>query len=211
LILVLIRAALVIHIGILIALNPDPEAEMFWCLFLSIVVIDFPVSLCIFALPPPFTTSAYLIAIPILFLGTIQWGIIGIVLQRIVNWFRRGKKANIDDELPVLTVARWTARILGTLLLLLIAVFAIGEGLPNPLILSQREILLFIAMLTMIVGQIAAWKWEGIGGLLIVGGFAFFSIVNHRISINIVFGPWLVMGLIYFGCGWIKRRAASPS
>lgn len=92
-------------------------------------------------------------------------------------------------DLPILTVARWTARILGTLLLLQIAVFAMGEGVPNPLNLSRRELLLFAALATMIVGQIAAFRWEGIGGLLILGGFAFFSIVNHRISLNIVFGP----------------------
>ena len=56
------------------------------------------------------------------------------------------------------------------------------------------------AILTMMVGLVVAWKWEGIGGVLILGGFAFLSIVNHRISINIVFGPWLLTGLIYLAC-----------
>jgi len=95
LVLVLIHAALVILIGSLIASSADSEAAMAWGLFLF---IDFPVSLCFFALPPPFTTSRYLIAIPILFLGTIQWGIIGIVLQAIVNWFRRGKRAEHGEQ-----------------------------------------------------------------------------------------------------------------
>ena len=35
--------------------------------------------------------------------------------------------------------------------------------------------LLFAAMLTMMVGLVIAWKWEGIGGLLIPGGLAFFD------------------------------------
>jgi len=117
----------------------------------------------------------------------------------------------VSNDHPLLTVARWTARILGTLILAVIVTFAIGEGVPNPFLLSQREILLFIVILTMIIGQIAAWKWEGIGGLLILSGFAFFAIVNHRISINIVFGPWLLTGLLYLGCGWMKRKVASPS
>jgi hypothetical protein len=30
--------------------------------------------------------------------------------------------------------------------------------------------LLFIAMLTTMIGLIVAWKWERIGGLLILGG-----------------------------------------
>ncbi|MGA2258600.1 MAG: hypothetical protein ABSG53_28375 [Thermoguttaceae bacterium] len=112
---------------------------------------------------------------------------------------------------PILTVARWTARIIGTLLLLLIAVFAIGEGMPNPLSLSIRELLLFAALATMIVGLVFAFRWEGIGGLLILGGFACFSMVNHRISMNIVFGPWLLTGLIYLACGWMKSKVASSS
>jgi len=66
-------------------------------------------------------------------------------------------------------------------------------------------------MLMMIIGQIAAWKWEGIGGLLILSGFVFFSIVNHRISINIVFGPWLLTGLLYLACGWMKNKVAGSS
>ena len=115
------------------------------------------------------------------------------------------------NDLPILTVVRWTARIIGTLLLLLMAVFAIGEGVPNPSILSPREILLFAALAMMILGQIVAFRWEGIGGILILSGFAFFSIVNHRISLNVVFGPWLLTGLLYLGCWWMKRRAASPS
>ena len=89
LVLVLIHAALVILIGTLIASSSDGEAEMAWLLFL---VIDFPVSLCIFVRPSGSPV------IPILFLGTIQWGIIGIVFQAIVNWFRRGKGAKHGDQ-----------------------------------------------------------------------------------------------------------------
>ncbi len=110
--------------------------------------------------------------------------------------------------IQILSVARWTTRIIGTLLLLLIAIFAIGEGVPNPIILSPRELLLFAALTTMIIGLVLAFRWEGIGGLLILGGFAFFSIVNQRISLNIVFLPWLLTGLIYLGCWWIKGKVA---
>jgi hypothetical protein len=108
----------------------------------------------------------------------------------------------------ILIVARWTARVIGTLLLLLIAQFAIGEGVPNPLHGSVAENLLTVAMLTMIVGQILAWKWEGIGGLLILAAFALFAVVNHGVPMNIVFAPWLLTGLLYLGCWWMKARMA---
>jgi hypothetical protein len=51
-----------------------------------------------------------------------------------------------------------------------------------------------------IVGQIVAWKWEGLGGVLIVGGFVLFSIVNGRLSLNIAFGPWLGEGEGLISC-----------
>lgn len=47
---------------------------------------------------------------------------------------------------------------------------------------------LFAAMLTMLVGLGIAWKWEGIGGLLILGGLALFAVANHGVNLNLVFG-----------------------
>ena len=60
----------------------------------------------------------------------------------------------------------------------------------------------------MIAGQIAAWKWEGIGGLLILGGFGLFAIVNHGVPLNVVFGPWLATGLLYSACWWLRGQRA---
>ncbi len=109
-------------------------------------------------------------------------------------------------NLPISTIARWTARINGALILALILALAIGEGVPNPLHGSIRENLLTVAMLTMIVGQIVAWKWERIGGLLVLGAFVLFAVVNHRVPLNIVFVPWLLTGLLYLACGWRRAR-----
>ncbi len=115
----------------------------------------------------------------------------------------------VEREPRILTVARWTARLLGTAILVLIVAFAIGEGLPNPLAQPLAVNLLFAAMLTMMVGLVLAWKWEGIGGLLILGGLAFFAIVNHGVPLNIIFVPWLLTGLLYLGCGWMKAMKSN--
>lgn len=56
-------------------------------------------------------------------------------------------------------------------------------------------------MTALIAAQIAAWKWECIGGLLIVGSLAFFAIVNLGVPINEFFGLWLLTGLLYLA-GW---------
>ena len=111
-------------------------------------------------------------------------------------------------ERRIVTVVRWTSRAIGIALLGLIAVLAIGEGvnnLHNPLRGSFRENLLGIGILTMLIGQIEAWRWEGIGSLFILGGFALFPIVNPGVRLNqslVVVGPWLVTGLLYLVCWW---------
>ena len=106
------------------------------------------------------------------------------------------------SERLTVAVLRWTARVVGVALLGLIVAFAIGEGVPNPLRGSLRENLLTAGLLTMV-----AWKWEGIGSLLILGGFALFAIVNHGVSLNVVSGPWLVTGLLYLICWWRGERS----
>jgi hypothetical protein len=51
---------------------------------------------------------------------------------------------------------------------------------PFPLSLFLSAVnLIFVAFATMVVGFVVARKWEGIDGLLILGGFALFAVVNH--------------------------------
>ena len=108
------------------------------------------------------------------------------------------------NEWLVVAALRWTARTIGIVLLGIIVAFAIGEGVPNPLRGSVPEGLCHVGLLTMIAGQFLAWRWEGIGSFLILGGLAVFAIVNHGVPLNIVFGPWLVTGLMYLICWWRK-------
>jgi hypothetical protein len=97
----------------------------------------------------------------------------------------------VFTERRLVTVVRWAARMIGIALLGLVAALAIGEGgVPGA------------ALWTMLIGQVVAWKREGIGGFLILGGFALFAIVNHPFRLNIVFGSWLVTGLLYSVCWW---------
>ena len=86
LVLVLIHAALVAIMGASIALSRDPEAGMAWGTFFF---IDYPLSLCIFAPPPTFSSTLDAFALPILFLGTVQWGTVGFVAGSVVKWLRR--------------------------------------------------------------------------------------------------------------------------
>jgi hypothetical protein len=98
----------------------------------------------------------------------------------------------------------------GTAILALAVAIAIGEGVPNPLAQPVEVNLLSVALLTMMVGLIVAWRWEGIGGLLVLGGFGVFAAVNHGIQFNVVFGPLLATGLMYLACWWMNKSPSPP-
>jgi hypothetical protein len=113
----------------------------------------------------------------------------------------------------LVTAIRWTARILGTLILapiiaiaLIAAISTGGEHFPNPLAWPIHNHLFFGAILIMIVGLIVALKWDNIGGLLILAGFAFFAIVIGGIPLNLIFVPIPFVGLLYLICGWWKTK-----
>ncbi len=117
---------------------------------------------------------------------------------------------NQSVEKRAVTTARWAARTLSVLLLWLFVTMAIGEATPEHL----REMALGNALFTMLVGLIVAWKREGLGSLLILGGFAAFALVNARLNILV---PWplhnpfftfLIVGMLFLFCWWRTRRIA---
>jgi hypothetical protein len=67
--------------------------------------------------------------------------------------------------MPAFVIGRWIARILGTLIALGFLTFVVAEG-PPPLSPT------FLCMAVTFAGLLLAWKWEGLGGLLILGGCA---------------------------------------
>jgi len=69
---------------------------------------------------------------------------------------------------------RWTARILGALLLVLILALAIGEGIPNPFAQPFGVQLGFLALAFLVIGILAGWRWEFFGGVLSLGGWLLF-------------------------------------
>lgn len=68
----------------------------------------------------------------------------------------------------------------------------------------------------MLIGLILAWKWEGVGSLLILAALVPFATADEPFLLSIVLAPWLVTGLSYLVC-WVvvditrlrKRLAAT--
>lgn len=120
----------------------------------------------------------------------------------------RTARVELLTEPWVVVVSRWTARTIGIPLFALLVLLTFGDGAPNPLTASRREILFVAVALTMLVGLVLAWKREAVGGLLILGGLVLFATADEAFLLNIVFTPWLVTGLLYLVCWLGKRRVA---
>jgi hypothetical protein len=98
------------------------------------------------------------------------------------------------------------ARFLAGILFLMIIMFAIGEGLPDPLELKTGELITFISFVIMLSGLAACFKWEGIGGFVILGGYILFAAIN---SASITFGVMSLFPLtaiLFLACWWEEQK-----
>jgi hypothetical protein len=106
---------------------------------------------------------------------------------------------------------RWVARILALLMACFILFMAIGEGF-NPAKLNGRELLLSAAFFVTWVGLWFGWRWEGLGGLLVVAGMAGFYGLDFALSgfRQLPRGPVFPMlalpGFLFLAC-WFWQRA----
>jgi hypothetical protein len=105
---------------------------------------------------------------------------------------------------------RWTARIVGSLMVLFILAFLVGEGPPSLTRLTGRERLLFLGMGGLFSGLALAWFWEGWGGFLSLAGWAFFSVVEGKPMWTLPFLVPAVVGLLHVVCWWRLRGPAPP-
>lgn len=114
----------------------------------------------------------------------------------------------------MIPVGRWTARILSTAVLLLVVVFAFGEGLP-PIWKQPTSVQIdFFGMALMMAGSVVGWKRDGLAGILLVAGYAAFPIVELGVHNRIAllhgrFSPLdfnLVAGILFCACWWLDKR-----
>jgi capsular polysaccharide biosynthesis protein len=103
-----------------------------------------------------------------------------------------------------ITAARWTARVLGTLLLAFYGLFLLAEGLPP--IASQPEgvQLNFVALGLMLLGFIVGWKSEGAAALLIALGWTVWHVSEGPIRWNFFQTP-LPVAMLYGFCWWAMQ------
>lgn len=101
-------------------------------------------------------------------------------------------------------LARWTARVFGTLLLAFYGFFVLAEGLPPIAAQPEAVQLNFVALGLMLAGFAAGWKREGTAALLITSGWALWQISENAIRWNLFQTP-LPVGMLYGFCWWATR------
>ncbi len=105
-------------------------------------------------------------------------------------------------------IVRWTARIVGTLaaalVLLLVSASFLGdesEGGPPGL----QPMLIFICW---ILGVLLAWKWEGIGGvLLVISSVVFLFATPSALWPPTPLTAFPICGVLFLVYGFGRRRA----
>ncbi|HLN28130.1 MAG TPA: hypothetical protein VK395_10335 [Gemmataceae bacterium] len=104
---------------------------------------------------------------------------------------------------------RWTARLLGVVLVGLVLVIFVGEGGFNPFKLSPLEAIQMTLFLTTCFGLVVAWRWQVIGGAISTGGMLLFLAVEFWATGGflklMVFYLMLLSGILFVVSGFVSR------
>ena len=112
---------------------------------------------------------------------------------------------------------RWIARILASIMAVLILLIfvgeTLGEGVQPLLHITFREILLMFVFFALWLGLLLSWKWELIGGLLTLCAVIVFYALNFLFTGILPRGPFFLIfafpSLLFLYCGWQNRKGTN--
>jgi hypothetical protein len=105
----------------------------------------------------------------------------------------------------VANILRWIARIIGTVLVGLTLILAIGEGMPNLFTQSFVIQIGFLALALVLSGILLAWRREFPGGILsLVGWFLFVGSESVNWRHSTFFILLCVPGLLFLGSSFLR-------
>ena len=106
---------------------------------------------------------------------------------------------------------RWTARLLGALLVGLVLVIYIGEGGFNPLKLSTVEGVQHLFFFTALAGMILAWRWPLTGGVISTFAILMFFAIEFAVTGRLPHGLFPLIplpGILFLLSAFIRRRTS---
>ena len=105
---------------------------------------------------------------------------------------------------------RWTARILGSLMVLFFLTFVFGEGPPPLVRMTTREQFYALGMGSLFLGLAVAWLWEGWGGLLSLLGWVLLAILARKPAWDLPYSIPAALGFLHLVCWWRLRVPIPP-
>lgn len=101
---------------------------------------------------------------------------------------------NRETILPDIDIAiRWSARIIGLILIIILGAVYIKEGRELKLAeLRLPEEAMTISFFVALLGLLIGWVWEGLGGMLTIAGLVTFSIIDYRSTGEILLNIWVL-------------------
>ncbi len=110
-----------------------------------------------------------------------------------------------------LIVLKWTARIFGTLLVILLFFLFLSNMLSNggqlDTTLPQLATMIFFFLAQ--IGILLAWRWEGAGGFLALIGIVVSSLVQifwESPRAGIAFSIWLIPAVMFIIYWWRTKK-----
>ena len=104
------------------------------------------------------------------------------------------------------TIVRWFARITALFLAAMLLLFIFGEGPPPFRIL--------VPWLVVLAGFALGWRYEAVGGLLILAGFTYFNAIEFRANGHLLrlgaFHLLLVPALLFLAA-WVGQSLTPAS
>lgn len=99
------------------------------------------------------------------------------------------------ERCPMALVMRWAGRLLGLAAIAFVAWFLVAHiaagDPPRPFAMSANELGLGLTLVGALAGMAIGWRWEWIGGLLVLAAmFAFFAI--ERMATGTWPGGWVI-------------------
>jgi len=101
---------------------------------------------------------------------------------------------------------RLIVKLLSLALLGILLYDMIKHGRPDPGNIVESFDLM--GKLFMLLGLIIAWKWEGVGGWFLIGGYAFLAILKGKIFLGNLFTLYPLWGIIYLYI-WVADTVSS--
>ena len=126
-------------------------------------------------------------------------------------------KEDDDSGISILTV-RWTARVAGIFLLLIFFIVpTLVHGGRNliPIFMdgSVKDFIFNYTVLIMLSGLIVAWRSEGFGSILLIGGWLIIAVLmvvfRGPFRLVLIFGSFLIPGFLHLFCWWNTRKIYS--